>query len=347
MPNGPIPEEFTAPPGWLEPPAPVDTRTRLREAIKAAPSGIQIESDQLKALRGALGAGKWGAIIGGGLGALRAAMAPKEERNYLRDTLAGALLGAVGAGGTAYLARSSPFARGGAGAKGFEAGKAVALARMLQDPSATPTDVARESVSAALGEILSGRHEFGPEEQQALVQQFVKAKVPTSTGWRRRIDLADRAIRALVASPETALPALKTLERVAPDPEMRAYATEARGRIETGRAATPEGRHALATFGRMMADKVKDYRTATHTIDALNVMKELYGRGEILPTDVAKNIGLITGRFGPATASAEKIRRIVQSSISPEHAIEPHPPAPYPAAPTGSEVSRLVTRAMR
>lgn len=327
---------------------PRTAREDLREALKTAPADIQFESDRTKALRHALGAGKWGALVGGGLGALRAATQPKEERSYLRDTLAGALLGAAGAGGTSYLAHASPFTRGGAGAKGFEAGKETALARILQDPSASPSEVARESITAALGEILSGKHEFGPEQQQALVQQFVKAKVPTSAGWRRRIDLADRAVQDLIMNPAAALPALKTLQRVAPDPEMRTYATEAEARIKSGLLAYPEGRNALATFGRMMANKVKDYRTATHTIDALNVMKEMYGRGELSPTDVAKNVGLITGRFGPTTRSAETIRQIVQSAISPEYTVEPHPPAPYRMEPPmQSEVSKLVTRALR
>ena len=336
-------EEITAPPAPMAPP---DGRERMRAALKAAPQGIQFEPERMEALRGALRAGKWGALVGGGLGALRAAMTPRERRSYIRDTLAGALLGTLGAGGTAYLAKASPFVRGGAGAKGFEAGKAVALSRLLQDPTASPTAVARESVTAALSEILSGKHAFGPEEQRALVQQFVKAKVPTSVGWRRRIDLADMAVRNLMTNPEAALPALRTLQQVAPGPEMRAYAAEAKARIRTGRAMTPEGRHALATFGRMMAGKVRDYRMATHTIDAFNVMKELYGRGELSASDVAKNIGLITGRFGPATQSAETVRRIVQSAISPAHAIEPHPPAPY-RRPMGSDISRLMTRALQ
>lgn len=279
---------------------------------------------------------------------MRAAMMPKGQRSYLRDTLAGALLGATGASGTAYLARSGPFARGGAGAKGFETGKAVALSRMLQDPTAAPAEVAHESIMAGLSEILSGKHAFGPREQQALVQQFVKAKVPTSAGWRQRINLAERAVHELQSDPARALPALVTLQKVAPDPEMRAYAAEAAASIRSGRAVTPEGMNAMATFGRIMTKKVKDYRTATHTIDALNTMKELYGSGQLSHTDVAKNVGLITGRFGPSHPQAEATRRLVQSAISPGYTVKRHPRSPYTQSATAQpDIARLVMRARR
>ena len=325
----------------------VDPTEKMRTLLKEAPQEIEFEPGRMKSLRGALRAGKYGALIGGGLGALRAAMMPRGQRSYLRDTLAGMLLGGVGAGGTAYLAGTDPFTRGGPAARGFERGKAVALARML-DPSASPTAIARESISAGLGEILSGKHVFGPEEQRALLQQFVKARVPTSSGWRQRINLAERAIQDLQANPAAALPALVTLQKVAPDPEMRAYASEAVASIRGGRAVTPEGRNALAAYARTMASKVEDYRRATHTIDALNVMKELYAAGQLSPTDVAKNVGLITGRFGPSTARAESTRQLIQSALSPKYTVKRHPKSPYTQlAVTQPDIAKLVSRAMQ
>ncbi|KKN57845.1 hypothetical protein LCGC14_0557780, partial [marine sediment metagenome] len=55
----------------------VDPTEKMRTLLKEAPQGIEFEPGRMKSLRSALRAGKYGALIGGGLGALRAAMMPR------------------------------------------------------------------------------------------------------------------------------------------------------------------------------------------------------------------------------------------------------------------------------
>ena len=321
----------------------------IREALKSVPAGLpspEASSSQGGRLSHALSAGKWGALGGAGLGALRSLMTrDPADRSYLRDTLAGALLGAAGAGGTSYLAGADPFTRGAPPAKAFEAGKAHLMESML-DPSRSPGRLAGESIMTGLSEYLSGKHEFGPAQQKALVQQFVKARVPTSQGWRNRINLADKAIADLQANPAAALPALVTLQKVAPDAEMRAYVTEAIARIRGGRAADPEGANALAALARVMEGKTEAYRKATGAIDSMNIMKEMYGARQLSSEDVAKNVGLITGRFGAQTPSAGALRGLIQESLA--RPVSRATPSPYKRTRAMKpELASLLARAMR
>ena len=300
----------------------------LREALIQAPGAIEPGPTRLQK---AVESGKWGALGGAGLGLLRAALSsPDEEgsKGYLRNTLAGALLGALGAGGTRYLATADPFTRGTGAAKGFEKAKEQAMVGLLS-PDAEPADIARRSIFSGLLEAFSGKHDFGPAEQRSLVQQFAKSKVPTSAGWRNRVALASQAVNQLQTQPQAALPSLVTLQKVAPDPEMKMLAAEAISRIRSGRATTPEGINAMATLAREMQNKLRLYGAATRTLDALNVMKELYGAGRISEEDVAKNVGLVTGRFGAQTPKAQALRQLVQESLA--HEIPTTPESPYPA----------------
>lgn len=293
----------------------------------------------------ALSAGKWGGLGGAGLGALRALLSRDPDKHYLRDTLAGAILGAAGAGGTTYLAEADPFTRGAPPAKAFEAGKTRLMEGML-DPTQSPGQLAGESIMTGLSEYLSGKHEFGPTQQLALVQQFVKARVPTGQGWRNRINLADKAIADLQANPMAALPALVTLQKVAPDTEMRTYAAEAIARIRSGRAQGPEGTNALAAIARVMEDKAEGYRKATGAIDAMNVMKERFGAKQLSSEDVAKNIGLLTGRFGAQTPSAGRLRQLIQETLA--RPVSGGTPSPYGrAGAVPPELASLIARAVK
>jgi hypothetical protein len=300
------------------------------------------DAEQLARTQRALRTGGWGALAGAGVGALRAGLSADKE--YLRDTLAGALLGGLGAGATQYISEADPFTRGGAPAKSFEAAKQRFLTTMLAEPTASPREAAQEALQTGLAEYLSGKHEFTPEEQKALSQQFIKAKLPTGAGWRKRIDLAQQATTKLQATPRAAATQLALLQKVAPDPEMQEYAGEALARLRSGAAATPEGRHALATLAQAIQGKLPEYHKATNVLDALNVMKETYGKGALTEEAVAKNLGLVTGRFGSESEEAAKTRKLVQQILA--SPVVTHPTDPYAKALAEPELGSLVERAM-
>lgn len=295
-------------------------------------------------LRRAGRAGLLGALAGGGLGALRAGLSKDENKSYLRDTLAGALLGGAGAGGASYLAEADPFTRGSAPAKSFEAARKRYMDTLLSRPDVSTGEAGRQALQTGLLEYLSGKHEFTPEQATALKSQFVKARVPTGSGWRSRINLAQRAVTGLMSQPRASARQLALLQKVAPDPEMRTLAGEALARLRSGDASTPEGRHALATIAKAMQERLPEYRKATSILDSLNVMKELYGKGAMGGQDVAKNLGLITGRFGSESPGAESTRQLVQQVLSRPIAL--HPKSPYTRAAATPEVGPLIERAM-
>jgi hypothetical protein len=320
----------------------------IRERLKTAPTETKLPQEQQPAinrrLRTALGAGKVGLIGGATAGLMRSLMQPKGERNYLRNTLAGALLGAGAGGIGGYIAGGDPFQRGSPAAKSFETGKEHLMERLL-DPHARPGEALHGAILTGLSEYLSGKHEFGPEQQKALVQQFAKGYVPTTSGWRRRVKLAEQAVSRLRANPMTAASSLVTLQKVAPDPEMRQFASEALARIRSGRAATPEGANALATIAQQMEQSARRYREAVPVIDAMNVMKEMYGAGQLSEEEMAKNLGLISGRFGARTPEAESLRQLVQGALA--RPIATTPRAPYKDVATGTpRLVNLVRRAM-
>lgn len=322
------------------------TPDEIREALIQAPDAIEPGPTRLQQ---AIQSGKWGALGGAGLGLLRSLLSKPDpetgSRGYLRNTLAGALIGGLGAGGTRYLATADPFTRGTGAAQGFEKAKEEAMVGMLT-PGQSTTDVARRSIFSGLLEALSGKHDFGPTEQRALVQQFAKSTVPTSMGWRKRVNLAEQAVQEMQTNPQAALPSLVTLQKVAPDPEMKMLTAEAIARLRSGRAATPEGINAMATLAREMQGKLGLYRAATRTLDSLNLMKELYGAGRISEEDVAKNVGLVTGRFGSKSPRAVALRQLVQEALA--HKVPKQPESPYPAAAAtkGGNIGDLIARAI-
>ena len=302
----------------------------IRERLKAAPTETQLPHEKQPAIdarmQAALSGGKYGLMGGAAAGLMKAIATPREDRRYLRDTLAGALLGAgVGSAG-GYLASGDPFQRGSAGAKSFDVGKEHLIERLL-DPGSRPGEALGGAITTGLAEYLSGKHEFGPEQQKALVQQFAKGYVPTTGGWRRRVNLVETAIKQLRVDPMSAAQSLVTLQKVAPDPETQQFASEALARIRSGRAVGHEGTNAMATIAQQLENTVKRYRDATPVVDSMNVMKEMYGAGQLSEEEMAKNLGLISGRFGAQTPEAESLRTLVQSILARPVATTPR--APY------------------
>jgi len=321
----------------------------VRERFKAAPQELQLPRERSaatqKRLGAALGGGKLGLVGGLSAGLMKALMSPPGQRNYLKNTLAGALLGAGAGALGGYIASGDPFQRGSAAAKSFETGKEHLMQRLL-DPQARPGEALHGAVVTGLADYMSGKHEFGPAQQKALIQQFTKGYVPTTHGWRRRVQLADRAITQLRSDPMSAASSLVTLQKVAPDPGMRQFASEALARIRSGRATTPEGVNAMAAIAQQMENIGQRYKGATSVVDAMNVMKEMYGAGQLSEEEMAKNLGLISGRFGARGAEAEGLRQLIQHAMARPVATAPR--APYKDIAMGTPaVSRLVRRAMR
>lgn len=320
----------------------------IRERLKTAPGELKLPQEAKpgidRRLASAISGGKMGLIGGASAGLMKALMSPSDERHYLRDTLAGALLG-TGVGGVGgYIAGGDPFQRGSAAAKSFETGREHLMERLMT-PGARPGEALSGAILTGLSDYMSGKHEFGPEQQKALVQQFAKGYIPTTHGWRRRVRLADQAIKQLRTDPMSAASALVTLQKVAPDPEMRQFASEALARIRSGRAVTPEGVNALATIAQQMENIGQRYKDATSVVDAMNIMKEMYGSGQLDEAEMAKNLGLISGRFGAKSREAESLRQLIQSAMARPISIEPR--APYKDITVGTPaLSQLVRRAM-
>jgi len=321
----------------------------IRERLKTAPQDVLLPYEKKPAVKNRLGTavsgGKLGLVGGLSAGLMKSLMSPPGQKNYLRNTMAGALLGGGAGALGGYIAGGDPFQRGSAGAKSFETGKEHLMERLL-DPRVRPGEALSSSIMTGLSDYMSGKHEFGPEQQRALVQQFAKGYVPTTHGWRRRVQLADRAVQQLRSDPMSAAQSLVTLQKVAPDPGMRQFASEALARIRSGRATTPEGANAMATIAQQMENSGKTYKDATSVIDAMNIMKEMYGAGQLNESEMAKNLGLISGRFGGQSAEAEKLRQLLQHSMARPVATAPR--APYKDISRGTPgLSRLLRKAMR
>lgn len=287
-----------------------------------------------------LNAGAIGTVAGTGLGLLHAALT---GGNYLRDTLAGALIGGAGGAGTSYMADLGPFASTNPIVTGLASARDRFMQTLLTNPEASPTEAARGALLQGVLTAATRQGEFTPEERKALAEQFVKARTPTGQGWRRRVNLLEQASNTLMAQPVAAAPQLSLLQRVAPDNETRVLAGEALARIRSGEAATPEGRHALAAIAKSLQSKLPLYRKATDIFDAMAVMKDLYARGQLTEETVAKNLGLLTGRFGDKTPEIEQLRQLVQQTLA--RPIERPTQAPYGAG-TPASLASLISRAM-
>ncbi|MBD3322876.1 MAG: hypothetical protein GF350_17385 [Chitinivibrionales bacterium] len=331
-----MPEQIIPTPGADEPASFLGLPEEEQPAKQPQQSGF-VQKLQEAAKQG----GGVGALAGAGLGALRAALAG--EGGYLKNTLAGALLGGGIGTGTSYLAKTDPFTQGSPIAKAFEAAKAQVFGGAA-DPQKSTGEIAGQALMTGAGELLSGKHEFTPQEQKALVQQFVKTKTPSVRGWQRRINLANQAIKELQTNPVNAIDELQTLVRVAPDVEMRQYAGEALANIRSGRYTKPEQLNALAATAQQMGQRLRTYQQASGAVEALNRLKEQYGAGQVDQETLAKNLGLLTGRFGPETEKAKSMRSFLQEVLA--RPVSTHRPSPYPeSAAAAPDVFSLIQKA--
>lgn len=263
----------------------------------------------MAALKGAIP----GAIAGGGLGALRAGLGGAGD--YLRQTLAGALLGGVGTGGATYLSKAGPFARGGMGAKALESGGEEMTKAMLTGAS-IPSAAAR-SVAAGTRSLLTGRGRFTPEQQEALVQQFLQSTLPTTVGWQKRIGLARKTVGQLGADrPRRALRGLRTLGKVAPDAATQALVGDAIERLTGGRFRGGEQQQALGALSQGLGRRADLYEKILPTLQELHKLKQRYAGKEIAFPELSKRFGIVTGRFGRSGAEAERLRSFIREIIA-------------------------------
>jgi hypothetical protein len=283
-------------------------------AEKPAIPGLDAPLDQKSdVLAKALEAGKWGAAGGAGLGALSSLVSG--EGNYLRNTLAGALLGGGATGGFAAYQAADPFQRGGVAGTAYQ----KALERTLGETigGSTLSEAGSAGLRDALISTLTGQGSFEPEEQSALVQQFTQSTLPTKKGWDRRIKLASKVADQLTSdNPRKAFRGLRVMAQVMPDVDMKTAAQHALQRIESGQTRLPEEISALAALGNRIRARLETYNQATPAVDSLRAMKSEFGSGKINPEEFAQRIGLLTGRFGEQTPEAQRLRQFLQQVIA-------------------------------
>ena len=263
-------------------------------------------------LGSALSAGKWGALGGGALGGLRGLMRGK---GFLKNTLGGALLGALGAGGFTAFHKADPFQRGGMAGTAYQEAMQRALGEAVG--GGTLSDVGSGALQQALMSVLSGKGQFTPDQQQALVQQFTQSLLPTEKGWGKRIKLGEQVSHLLSSNrPQRAYGGLRAMSKVMPDMDMRTAIQHAMQRIEAGRIRSPEERSALAALGSRMKSRLEMYRKATPAIGALGELKSQFGAGGLSSEDLAKRVGLLTGRFGAKDEKSQRMRQFLQETIA-------------------------------
>jgi len=263
-------------------------------------------------LSSALHAGKWGAAGGAALGGIRGALKGKD---FLKNTLGGALLGALGAGGFTAYHKASPFQQGGVAGTAYQDAMQRALGEAVGGGNFS--DISSGAMEQVLTSVLSGKGEFKPEQQRALVQQFTQSTLPTKKGWARRIKLADKVSSQLTSgNPRTAYRGLRVMAKVMPDTDMRTAAEHALKRIESGRMRLPEERAALAALGERMRSRLGMYHKATPALGALSEMKSQYGSGKLSNEQLAQQIGILTGRFGSKEEKAQRTRQFLQQMIA-------------------------------
>lgn len=261
----------------------------------------------------ALEAGKLGVVGGAGLGLMRELLS--DEPSYLRGTLGGALLGGLGAGSLAAYQTADPFQRGSVPGQAYQSALQTALMKTVG--GADLPETAQSAMQSALTSVLTGRGRFTPEEQQSLIQQFTQSVLPTKGGWEKRIKLANKVADQLAGDrPMQAMRGLQLMADVMPDLDIKTAAQHALERLRGGRYRKGEERAALAALGTRIKQRLGEYETTVPALDELRKMKEEYAAGKLTPEDFAKRVGILTGRFGPATEEAERMRRFLQGVIA-------------------------------
>jgi hypothetical protein len=253
----------------------------------------------------ALTLGVPGAAIGGILGAGKAVLGGGD---LLRSTLAGALTGGAGVGGTTAYLLADPIQRGLVLGQAYEAGLGGALENLMKGKSALGG-----ATQSALQSILSGRGRFTPEEKKSLIQQFTQTTLPSAKGWNRRIRLAQKTAQQLMGrNPARAIRGLKVMQAVMPDVDTRAAVQHAIKRISSGQVRSPHEKQALGALGRRILNRLNIYRQAAPQLSRLADLKRQFARGEMSAADFAARIGLLTGRFGGTREEVARMRQFLQ-----------------------------------
>lgn len=253
-----------------------------------------------------------GAGAGGIYGLIESALTGKD---YLSNTLAKALLGASTAGTSKAYAEADPFQRGGVAGRAYGEALRGGVGDLLSGGSME--DAAFSGTRSALISALLGRGSMQPEQSKSLVQQITQSKIPSVGGWKKRISKASEVAQKLKSgSPRMALAGLKLMTRIMPDMDMRSAAQHGIKLIQSGQKLTPELRNALAALGKRIESGLGTYREATPAFGRLQQLLADYSKGSIDSEELAKNMGLFTGKYGPQTPEAKRYRNFILQALA-------------------------------
>ena len=156
-----------------------------------------------------------------------------------------------------------------------------------------------------------------PDEGQSLVQQLTQAQIPSVGGWKKRIGKGAEVARQLKSgNPRIALAGLKLMTRIMPNMAMRAAAQHGIKLLQSGRPLTPELRNALAALGSRIESGLGGMKSLTPGFARLQKLVGDFGAGRIDPEELAKNVGLFTGKYGPQTPEAQRWRNDILQALA-------------------------------
>jgi hypothetical protein len=221
--------------------------------------------------------GAIGALIGGGIGAGKTLLSPPTSRrkgktpDYLRNTLAGALIGGVGGGGLKALGAMEPWEREQPMAKAWEAVGTTAD-EIKSNPALLLTASPNELLDRLKGNVSrameGAKGDVTPTEQQDMTDYLLTANLPSSEGFKNRVSHLENLVGQLAQGGGTdTLYNLAVARKFTADPQTSAMLAQAEKTIK-----------AMGQAGRPLSD--------------------LQTKGQMSELDVARRVGLLTGRFG-------------------------------------------------
>ena len=261
-----------------------------------------------------LSSGTTGAMIGGGVGALRNLLAGRRSEQtipgYLRNTLAGALIGGVGGGGAEAIGLLKPWHQAtplasAIGSVGETSKELMAdptqLAGSRQDLMGLYMRRAIEAAALAKGDLT-------PEEQTEFANKMLTSKLPTSRGFRNRIDHLRNIADQLKGGGMGAGYNIATAKRFIRDPQTRALLDQAQQTLRAGGMWHPEQSQLLAGLGKRISERIPAYGQTAQMIEELQDTRKQYTAGDFSEQDAARRMADAMGRFTKPRGGGEGAR---------------------------------------
>ena len=287
----------------------------IADATGINPSFMQEAPEKLNRVRSLLGSGLAGAGVGAALGAGRQAIFGKKKRvkDYLRDTLAGALIGGLTTTGFKAIRGLEPWQQEAPLAQAVSSVRGT-TEDLFNNPSAltgSSSALLGKYVTNARKAMSNARGDIQPEEQEDLTDKLLTLEAPTASGWSNRVNLLRRIssnmAKGSVSGYDVAI--AKTFVR---DPRVKRLLDRAEELSRSGNAQSPENQQILSAIGRRMTDELGVYDRAGSAFNAIRQLRSAYGTGSLSSTDVARRLGVLTGRFG---GGDERVRDLVQNVL--------------------------------